>query len=266
MSADTQPLVTSRRDGAAAWITLNRAERHNSLTPGFLAELRGAIAGLPFDDVSVVVLTGAGRSFSTGGDIAGFLSTADNPDELGAYADELVGILHSVILDILSCPVPVIARVNGPVTGGALGFVLAADLVAIVDRAFMQPYYSEVGFAPDGGWTALLPGRVGAARAAGIMVLNRRIGAAEAVRLGLADEAGPMQRIDAVVADWIATIAANDRDSLTATRQLIWDSRRLAEVKARLDAERRAFVDLVRRSTVRSRLEAFVASMAATKR
>ncbi|WP_297591360.1 enoyl-CoA hydratase/isomerase family protein, partial [Roseibium sp.] len=134
---------------------------HNALVPDLIDELRCSIAEAEQKAPVALVLSGRGPSFSTGGDIGGFLEHATSQRDLAIYADELVSALHEAILDLLRFPAPVLAAVNGPVTGGSVGFMLAADLVALSEGAFVQPYYSEVGFGPDGGWTALLPDRNG---------------------------------------------------------------------------------------------------------
>lgn len=254
------PLILTERVGAAWTVTLNRPDRHNALTAELIEALRAAIADRP-DDAAALVLTGSGRSFSTGGDIGRFRAEAESADGLAAYADRTVGGLHAAVMDLLACPVPVIARVNGPVTGGALGLVLAADLVAMAEDAFLQPYYVDIGFAPDGGWTALLPERIGPARAAGLQLLNRRTSAAEAQRWGLATALAPRADLDRLVADWVAALAGKERDSLHTTRRLIWDDARRAAVGHRLEAERQAFVALVGRPEVRRRMDDFLANL-----
>jgi hypothetical protein len=100
------------------------------------------------------------------------------------YADHVVGGLNRAILRLAALPCPVIAQVQGALTGGALGLVLAADLVAMDRAAFIQPYYVRVGFAPDGGWTAMLPARIGARRARAIQLLNTRLSALRRAALG----------------------------------------------------------------------------------
>jgi 2-(1,2-epoxy-1,2-dihydrophenyl)acetyl-CoA isomerase len=150
-------------DGPVARLTLNRPARHNSLVPALTDSLNAEllrVAETPA--VRILVLQAAGASFSTGGDVAGFY--AQPRDRRRAYAEMLVGGLNAAILQLLNLPFPVISRVHGPVTGGSLGFLLASDLVAITPEAFIQPYYTQVGFSPDGGWTAMLPDRIGIAR------------------------------------------------------------------------------------------------------
>jgi 2-(1,2-epoxy-1,2-dihydrophenyl)acetyl-CoA isomerase len=243
-------------DGVAT-ITLNRPERHNALVPELLEDLRVALARAAAFDIMALILTGAGRSFSTGGDIAGFLKACDRPGGIAGYADRIVGLLNAAILDLLAFPVPVIARVNGAVTGGAVGLVLSSDIVLMAETAFIQPYYGEVGFAPDGGWTALLPERIGPARAIAAQALNQRIDAQAALELGLATRLSQPERLDEAVGETIATLRGMDRKSLSASRRLVWDESRRAAVAARLEAERVAFCDLVGRPEVLERMRAF---------
>ena len=237
------PLVLSSVRGSTATLTLNRPARHNSLVPGLLEDLSEAIGSLDTDDLCCLVLAANGRSFSTGGDVAGF---ADLPrGQRRIYADQLLGLLNRVILQLIDFPVPVIARVQGPVTGGSCALVFAADLAAFGPRAFVQSYYVDVGFAPDGGWTALLPERIGVTRAAAIQMLNRRIGAEEALALGLATRLAAEDDLDATIADWTTMLNAKVRSSLVATRALLTPpARRLALADA-LERERQRFLSLI---------------------
>lgn len=250
-------LVRTHWQDRVATVVLDRPDRHNALTPALLDDLRAALRDVEQGAARAVVLTGAGRSFSTGGDVAGFLGVADDPDALADYAGRTVGALHAAILALLALPMPVIARVNGPVTGGSVGLVLAADLVAMADDAFLQPFYSEVGFSPDGGWTALLPDRIGAAKALEIQFLNRRIGAAEARALGLATATAPTEDLDAIIDGWLAALAEKSEASLSATRGLVWDAARRARVADRLAAEERSFGNLIASAETSARMTAF---------
>ncbi|WP_018699506.1 enoyl-CoA hydratase/isomerase family protein [Amorphus coralli] len=246
----------SWRDRVAT-LTLDRQGRHNALVPDLLDDLVAGIGAARVEGARALVLAGAGRSFSTGGDVGAFLDHADRAETLDAYAARTVGTLNTAILALLAFPAPVIARLHGPVTGGSVGLVLAADLVAMAPEAFIQPYYSEVGFAPDGGWTALLPDRVGAAAAMAIQALNRRIDAAEAVRLGLATTAVASDGIDPVIDGWLDALASKSAETLAATRRLVWDEARLAGVAKRLEAEERAFRALVGRPETIERMRTF---------
>lgn len=245
-----------RHDRRFAFLTLNRPERANALIPSLLDEVNVAIRHAAANRVSALVLRGNGRFFSSGGDVAAFYEASRG--DIRAYAGHVVGSLQKAIIALLEFPAPVITRVQGGVTGGSAGFVLAADLVAFDQDAFMQPYYSEVGFAPDGGWTALFADRVGAARANSIQMLNHRIAAADALQLGLADQLSPEPELNGVIDLWLAEIASKSAETLRATRRLIWDEARIAAVAHRLEAERQAFIDLVASPQTHLRMERFI--------
>lgn len=237
------PLVLTAIEGGVARLTLNRPARHNSLVPELLDDFHAALDRVEAADVFALVLAANGRSFSTGGDVAGFAAVPRA--ERRAYADTLVGALNRAILRLLALPCPVIARVNGPVTGGSCGLVFAADLVAIAPPAFLASYYVDVGFGPDGGWTALLPEKIGASRAAAIQFLNGQIGPEAAATLGIATTATEPGGLDGQIAAWIATLRGKSRESLRATRALLMPPQRLDAIRAGLERERVQFLALV---------------------
>jgi 2-(1,2-epoxy-1,2-dihydrophenyl)acetyl-CoA isomerase len=231
-------LVLSERRGPVAILTLNRPERHNSLVPPLLEELLNALETIRSQpDLLALVLQANGPSFSTGGDVRGFY---DHGDGLEAYADHLVGLLNQVILALFELPVPTLAAVHGMVTGGSLGLVLACDIVLVAPMASFTPYYSVVGFSPDGGWTALLPAIIGPMRAAEVLLCDRTISAEQAIAWGLANRLVPAERMRDEVLRTAQEVAAKKPGSLRNTKDLL----RLAfgDLAARLEAERLHFV------------------------
>ncbi len=240
MTDAAEPIVGCAIEHGVARITLNRPRRHNALVPELLSALIATTSDLwGRDDLIAVVLAGAGRSFSTGGDVGGFYDVprAQRRD----YASGLVGDLNRAILGLMSLPCPLIGRIHGPITGGAVGLMLACDLVAMTPSCFVAPYYTEVGFSPDGGWTALLPARIGERRARAIQLLNRHVQAAEAHSLGLADAVS--DDIDAVVDGWIGALRAKSPAAIRSTRMLLRpDPKAVAEG---LERERQAFLALI---------------------
>lgn len=253
----TSPLVLLDVTDRVARLTLNRPARHNSLVPELLDDFHAALDRVDRENLVAVVLDANGRSFSTGGDLRGFLDAPRHARR--AYADALVGALNRAILRLIALPCPLIVRLHGPVTGGSCGFVFAADLVAIAPPAFLASYYADIGFAPDGGWTALLPERIGTARAASILMLNRRITAEEAVALGLATSLVPVERLDDCIADWIAILRAKARGSLAAIRTLLMPPDRVATVRAGLERERARFLELIDRPEIEAGIAGFFA-------
>lgn len=176
--------VIYREENGIARLTLNRPERHNALVPELLEDLSHALEQCRRQPPAVLVIDAAGKSFSTGGDVAGFYNTPRA--ERQTYASTVVGTLNAVILQLLTLPVPTVTAVHGMVTGGSIGLVLASDIVVAGPDASFAPWYTVVGYSPDGGWTALLPDRIGRARALDIQLTNRTVFRDEALAWGLA--------------------------------------------------------------------------------
>lgn len=236
-------LVRLTVDDGVARLTLDRRTRHNSLVPELVEALREALARLAAAPPRLVILAGAGRSFSTGGDVAAFADVAI--EHRAAYAERLVGGLHAAILDLVDLPCPVVGRLHGAVTGGSVGLILACDLVAMSRSAFFAPYYATVGFTPDGGWTALMEPRIGRARTAEILMLDRHVGAEEALALGLVHALEDGDEVDARIAVWRERLMALSPESLAATKALLWSPERRAALAEGLDHERAAFVECI---------------------
>lgn len=246
--------VLTEREGAIAFLTLNRPERHNSLAPELLTGLLVAIDGLrDRAELRAVVLQANGRSFSTGGDMRAFY---EHLPDIQAYADDLVGLLNRTILALIAFPAPIVAAVHGMVTGGSLGLALACDIVLVTPEATFTPYYSTVGYSPDGGWTALLPDLVGRGRAAAALMSNRTITAEEAVAWGMAQRLVPSEAVRAEARATAWAIAEQAPGSVRCAKRLLWADE--AQIAARLEAERRQFVEQIATAEARQGIVAFV--------
>jgi enoyl-CoA hydratase/carnithine racemase len=240
--------------GPLAVLTLNRAERHNSLVPKLLVEILAALEGIARDpDVQAVILQANGRSFSTGGDVGGFHA---HLDDLEAYASEIVGLLNQVILALVESPMPVVAAVHGVVTGGSLGLVLGCDVVLVAPEASFTPYYSVVGFGPDGGWTAMLPSIIGPKRATKVLLRNLTISAEQAVVWGLASRIVSADRIRDEALVVAQDIAAKKPGSIHHTKRLL--SLANSDLAVRLEAERSRFVEQIGTREARQGIVAFL--------
>jgi 2-(1,2-epoxy-1,2-dihydrophenyl)acetyl-CoA isomerase len=222
-------------DAGVVTITLNRAERHNSLVPQLLCELRDAFRSCDETTPGPVVLRASGPSFSTGGDLGGFL---DHAGDIRTYSDRLVGLLNEAVVSIFDCPLPVIVAVDGQVTGGSLGLVLAADIVLVTERASFRPYYVDVGFSPDGGWAVLLPEIIGRTRALAIQLLNQRVSADQALEWGLATAYADSSDLEDALADLCARLRSKQAQSIRQTRRLL----RPRDLESRLEMEKRCFI------------------------
>ena len=176
--------------------------------------------------------------------------------DLEAYSSNLVGKLNAAILALIDLPQPVIAAVQGIVTGGSLGLVLAADLVVCAPQVLFKAHYATVGFAPDGGWTALLGREAGVHRAAAAILLNRTLQAEEAVAWGLVNEIVAAEEIQDHAWKAARRIAGSPVGTMRAAKRLLWGDR--AQLAADLEAERRHFLELITRPETLAGIDAFL--------
>ncbi|HSM30482.1 MAG TPA: enoyl-CoA hydratase/isomerase family protein [Woeseiaceae bacterium] len=252
MTGVDRKLVLTRIDGPVATLTLNRPDRHNSLVPELLREFGDALARCESQpDVGVLVVRAAGRSFSTGGDLRGF---REHEAEIAQYAHEVVGLLNDVIIGLYDCRVPVVTVVNGQVTGGAIGFVLASDVVLVTERASFTPYYVEAGFSPDGGWATLLPDIIGGTRARTVQLLNQTITAGQALDWGLATAYADSSGQEQAVAELCGQILGKKPGSMSCTRSLL----RPRDLESRLERERKRFVEQIATDEAKAGIRAWL--------
>src|SRR3954464_4246503 len=176
--------VDVTRDGSAARILLNRPEALNAWNEQFGRDLLDAVTTVAGDDsVRALMITGAGRGFSSGADLKEQRSTTD--DGVPDLSARLRDIYHPIITGLREMPKPVIAAVNGPAVGIGCSLALAADLVVAAESAYFLLAFVNIGLVPDGGSTAFLPARVGYARTAEMAMLGERVPAEQALQWGL---------------------------------------------------------------------------------
>ncbi|WP_323761951.1 enoyl-CoA hydratase/isomerase family protein [Maricaulis sp.] len=258
MNSDATPSpVLVRRDDEVVRITLNRPGHGNALEPVLLNALCDALGDSR--NARTVILTGAGRAFSSGGDIREFQARADDPASLEAFGDTVVSALNRAILALRALPCPTIAAVNGPLTGGAIGLMLACDITLMSRDAFIQPYYARMGFAPDGGWTALLPARIGAGRAGSWLAQDSRLDADAALAMGVVDRVCDARNFAGQLAELTQLQAAHDPQTALASRQLLDAGLGSPTLAERLELELASFKQLLIRPEARQRMEAFLA-------
>lgn len=227
--------------GRIVVVTLNRPERHNSLVPELLEKLLETIEAIGSNEnLRAMVLQANGPNFSTGGDALGFVNHLDG---IESYSRNLVGLLNRMILALFDLRIPVIAAVQGMVTGGSMGLVLASDVVLAAREASFRPYYSVVGISPDGGWTALLPSIIGRQRTASVLMQNQTISADQALIWGIASQVVPSEDLRKEAMDLAAIIVENKPGSIYHTKRLLNLDR--ASLEIRLEAELEHFVQLI---------------------
>ncbi|HEX8067083.1 MAG TPA: enoyl-CoA hydratase [Thermoleophilaceae bacterium] len=202
-------------------ITLNRPERLNAWVPEFGAALRDIFAGpAAEDDVRAVLITGAGRGFSSGADLkAGFDAHPDDgrPD----VAKELHEVYHPAIVGIRRLPKPVVAAVNGPAVGIGCSLALACDLILAAESAYFGLAFVNIGLMPDGGSTLFVPAAVGKARAFQMAMLGERVDAPTALDWGLVNQVHPDERLMAETEALAARLAAGPTRSYAGSKRAL---------------------------------------------
>lgn len=163
------------------FITLNRPEKLNSFTREMALNLLGRLEECgTLDEVRVVFLTGAGRAFSAGQDLA----EITGPDALGM--DKILSEQYNPIVRLIrTLPKPVVAAVNGVAAGAGANIALSCDIVVATRSASFIQAFSKIGLIPDSGGTWFLPRLVGWQKALGIAMLGDKIGAPEAEKMGM---------------------------------------------------------------------------------
>lgn len=168
-----------------ATLTLNRPERMNALGDTLREDLYDAVMKCAADPgVGVMVITGAGRGFCSGGDVKS-MSDRDQAGQGTTTSEHLAPIRDRVVLAMRDCPKPIIAAVNGAAAGAGMNLALACDLrIASATARFSQAFVKR-GLAPDWGGSWFLPRIVGTAKACELIFTGEAIDAAEALRLGI---------------------------------------------------------------------------------
>lgn len=217
----SDPLVLVSNDAAVRTIALNRPAQLNSFTGELHQQLLAALQAAA-DDASVrcVVLTGAGRAFCAGQDLAD-PEVAPDPAPGAAPKDLSVAIeRHYVplLLRLRSMPVPVVAMVNGVAAGAGASIALACDLVVAARSASFIQAFSKIGLVPDSGGTWLLPRLVGRAQALGLALLGDKLPAEEAARIGLIWRSVPDDELAASAQALAARLAGMPTQALVAIR------------------------------------------------
>lgn len=187
---DGYETINLSRRGAAATIELNRPQRMNAWSDQFSLDLLDAVKKVAKDpDVRAVLITGAGKAFSSGADLKEAMELAKagkmDPHKI------LTKRYHPIITGIRNMEKPVVAGVNGPAAGVGLSLALACDLVIAAESAYFTLAFVNIALVPDGGSSLLVPSRVGFARAAEMAMLGEPVSAAKAVEWGLINRVLP---------------------------------------------------------------------------
>ena len=226
--------VVVERRGAALWLTLNRPDKLNCIGPEIVAALDQALDRLEAR-ARCVVITGAGRAFSAGGDLDAVLGLAGDRLDVAAIEG-----FHRSITDLLRrlerLPVPVIAAVNGLAVAGGLEIAAACDIVVAVAGAKFGDGHATYGLVPGGGGSVRLPRKVGINRAKLLMLTGRLVSAETMADWGLVSVVVGSGELEPEVDAIVAELAGRSRDGLRELKHLV-DAGVDRDVDAALDHE-----------------------------
>ena len=223
-----------------ALVTLNRPERMNSMAFDVMVPLNRALGELSHDnDVRVVVLTGAGRGFSSGAD---HKSAGSVPHVAGltrpTYALRSMELLDEVILALRRLHQPVIAAVNGAAIGGGLCLALACDIRVAASSAYFRAAGINNGLtASELGLSYLLPRAIGTSRAFEVMLTGRDVDAREAERIGLVSQQVPGEQLLDTCYGIAERIAAFSRPGVELTKRTLWTGMDAGSLEGHMQAE-----------------------------
>ena len=221
--------------GGVGRLTLNRPERLNAWNSQFGSDLLSVVEREAADDsVRAVLVTGAGRGFSSGADLKAGFDPAD--DGMPDIYKELHDVYHPAIAGIRRLPKPVVAAVHGPAVGIGCSLALACDLVMAAESAYFGLAFVNIGLMPDGGSTALVPPAVGKARAFQMALLGERITAPQALDWGLINWIYPDDGLMDEAAALVERLAVGPTRSYASSKQAL-NNFIYGDLDAQLDLE-----------------------------
>jgi len=240
LSVSCEYILVDRPRPQVALVTLNRPERMNSMAFDVMLPLRDVLDELTDDNgIRAVVLTGAGRGFSSGAD---HKSAGSIPHVQGltrpSFGLRSMQVLEDVILALRKMHQPVIAAVNGAAIGGGLCLALACDIRVAADAAYFRAAGINNGLtASELGLSYLLPRAIGTSRAFELMLTGRDVDAAEAERIGLVSRQVPDAELLDTCYEMAERIAAFSRPGVELTKRTLWTGLDAGSLEGHMQAE-----------------------------
>ncbi|HEY7074711.1 MAG TPA: enoyl-CoA hydratase [Solirubrobacteraceae bacterium] len=248
-------VAVQRREGVMT-IELNRPDSLNAWDGALGEELLAAVREAAADAaVRAVVVTGAGRAFSSGADLkAGFEPTADGAPDVRT---RLTQRYHPIITGIRRMPKPVVAAVNGPAVGIGCSLALACDLVLAAESAYFLLAFVNIGLVPDGGSSVLVPERIGFARAAEMAMLGERVPARQALEWGLVNRVVPDAELAEETRALAERLAAGPTRSYAGSKRQL-NAWRFARMEEQLELEASIQQEMAGSGDFREGVQAFL--------
>jgi enoyl-CoA hydratase len=212
-----EPLVVTT-EGDVRVVTLNRPDKLNAISEALHSRLTGVWAELAQDATArAVVLTGSGRAFSAGGDADWLEQVATDPRVRWNALDEA----GRLVREMLRCPLPVVAAVNGAAVGLGASIASLCDVVVMTETAFFSDTHVMLGIAAGDGVAAVWPGTIGMLRAKEYILLGDRISAQQAQTIGLANRVVPADKLMAEALELADRLGRLPTYALRATKRAL---------------------------------------------
>jgi 2-(1,2-epoxy-1,2-dihydrophenyl)acetyl-CoA isomerase len=245
-------------DGEIGTLTLNRPDSLNAMSPEMIGELVIASGWLADRaPLRALIVTGAGRGFSAGGDVNWFKDGIEDPDlDLPSDVRRGADVLHQAIVDFRRIPYPVIAAVNGVAAGAGFSLALMCDLRIASSEAAFVCAYGRIGASPDGGMTYFLPRVVGPSKALELLLNDPLLSAEQALELGLVSTVVPAEELIAEARAKAEKLAAKAPHYVRMAKLLVAQSleNTLAD---HLQVERHGIADSMQTDDLREGVAAF---------
>ena len=221
MATEVDQHVKVEVDAGVGWIRLNRPEKMNAIGTLTRGQLADAIKQAERDDaIRVVVLTGSGRAFCSGADVTEMIGDGAmrTPEDVG---NVLRNEYMPMLVRLRTMPKPVICAMNGPAVGIGASYALACDIRIAVPEAYLMEAFVNIGLAPDGGVSWLLPRLAGTAVAYEMFFTGKPLMAADAHRLGIINRVVPSERLEAEVRELADQLASQPRQAMAAAKRAV---------------------------------------------
>ena len=269
--------ILTEQKGAIGIITLARPERCSALDVQMARDLRKAALGYARDDaIRCVIIAGGDQAFCSGADLKYVANKGAEEDfsylqpdgraveaGYGASFKEILEYLHSTISEIRRAPKPFIAAVKGIAAAGGFGLAMSCDLVFAAEGAVFEWAYGKTGLTGAESSTFFLTRLIGLRRAFGLVFLNPRLDAREALNAGLINEVFSKDKFDTEVLSVAERLAAGPTRAFGITKRLINEASGIDRLDTHLDKELRNLAEIAEREDFGEGLEAFVAKRAA---
>ena len=228
--------------GAVCLLTLNRPDRLNALNVQVAHDFKAAVKEALERGTRAIVITGAGRAFSAGGDLREMQEIAKKDGRIEAFFDEPLRLLNEAILLIRRTPVPFIAAVNGVASGGGCNLALACDLVIAAESARFNQAFIKIGLTPDCGGTFMLPRLVGWKKATELLFTGDLVDAQAAVEMGMINSVTPDQELMSRAMAMAEKLAQAPTAAIAEIKKLL-DASAANDLRSQLDLERKTQIE-----------------------